>query len=177
MRTNLLLTGPPRVGKTTLVTRALSSLPPGTADGFVTRELRRAGRRVGFAAETLAGQSCVLAHVDVGSRYRVGRYGVDLAAFEATALPAIDPARATAPLIVIDEIGKMECFSAPFRELVLAALASDRAVLATIALRGDRFVEELKKGPNVALLQVTQGNRDQLVDKVVDWARQVVARD
>jgi nucleoside-triphosphatase len=172
MGSNLLLTGPPGVGKTTLVLRVLEGLPPEAACGFVTRELRRGGRRVGFAVETLAGESAVLAHVDTRSQYRVGRYQVDLAAFESTALPAIDPARVTAPLIVIDEIGKMECFSDRFRELVVAALSSDRAVLATIALRGNRFIESLKDRPEVALLHITQQNRDPLVGQTVGWARE-----
>lgn len=176
MTPNLLLTGPPRVGKTTLVLRALAKLPPGAACGFVTRELRQDGRRVGFAVETLAGESSVLAHVDVLSPYRVGRYRVDLAAFEAVALPAMDPARATAPLIVIDEIGKMECFSARFRKLVVLAMGSGRAVLATIALRGDRFVEGLKVRPQVTLLHVTRQNRDELVEQVVGWAQEALAR-
>jgi nucleoside-triphosphatase len=176
MTPNLLLTGPPRVGKTTLVLRVLASLPP-VACGFITRELRRDGERTGFTVETLAGETGVLAHVDVRTRYRVGRYRVDLAAFEALALPAIDPARASAPLIVIDEIGKMECFSARFRELVVAALESDRAVLATIALHGDRFIEGLKARPDVTLLPVTPHNRDGLADQVISWAREVLARD
>jgi nucleoside-triphosphatase len=176
MRPNLLITGPPGMGKTTLLTSALANLPPEAASGFVTRELRQEGRRVGFVVETLAGASGVLAHVDARSLYRVGRYRVDVAAFEALALPAIDPAHVTAPLIVIDEIGKMECFSARFRKLVMAAIASDRAVLATIALRGDRFMEGLKAGPGVTLLHVTQANRDTLIDQVVSWAREVLER-
>jgi nucleoside-triphosphatase len=163
------------VGKTTLVLHALDSLPSETACGFVTRELRRDGQRVGFAVETLAGGSAVLAHVDVRSPHRVGRYRVDLAAFESAALPTIDPARVGAPLIVIDEIGKMECFSDRFRELVVAALNSDRAVLATVALRGDRFIESLKARPDTTLLRVTRQNRDQLVAQVVGWVREVLA--
>jgi len=175
MRPNLLLTGLPRIGKTTLVLRVLDSLPPDAACGFFTRELRRDGRRVGFAIETLAGESAVLAHVDVSSPYRVGHYCVDLSVFESTALPAIDPAQASRPLVVIDEIGKMECFSARFRELVIAVLESDRAVLATIALRGDRFIEGLKARRDVTLLQVTQQNRGQLVSWVVDWVQEMLA--
>lgn len=172
MRPNLLLTGPPGVGKTTLVMRALSNLPPGAAGGFVTRELRQGGRRVGFAAETLAGDSCVLAHVDVRSPYRVGRYRVDLTSFEALILPAIDPTQISARLIVIDEIGKMECFSARFRKLVVAAMKSDRAVLATIALRGNSYVEGLKARSDVTLLHVTRQNRDELVDQVMGWVHE-----
>ena len=125
--------------------------------------------------QTLDGESGVLAHVDVRSPYRVGRYRVDLTAFESMALPAIDPTHVAAPLIVIDEIGKMECFSARFRELVVAAMESDRALLATIALRGDRFVQDLKTRPQVTLQHVTQHNRDQLVDQVVDWVREALA--
>jgi len=176
MKLNVLLTGPPRVGKTTLVLSVLNSLPPGTACGFVTSEIRREGQRVGFVAETLDGESCMLAHVDFRSPHRVGRYGVDLVAFESLALPVMDPARATAPLIVIDEIGKMECFSTRFRHLVAMAIESERAVLATIAQRGDRFIEGLKTRPDVSLLRVTQQNRDELVGQVVDWALEVLAR-
>jgi nucleoside-triphosphatase len=174
MRSNLMLTGPPGVGKTTLLLRVLEGLPREAACGFVTRELRRGGRRVGFSIETLAGESAVLAHVDTRSQHRVGRYQVDLATFESTALQAINPARVNTPLIVIDEIGKMECLSDHFRELVVAALGSDRAVLATIALRGNHFIESLKDHPEVTLLRLTKQNRDQLVGQVVGWAREVL---
>jgi nucleoside-triphosphatase len=170
-----LLTGSPGVGKTTLVLRVLDSVPAQTAFGFVTRELRRDGQRVGFAVETLAGESAVLAHVDLRSPHRVGRYRVDVAAFESIALQAIDPARVIAPLIVIDEIGKMECFSDRFRELVIATLSSDRAVLATIALRGNRFIEDLKDRPDVTLLCITQQNRGQLMGQVLGWVREALA--
>jgi len=171
MANNLLLTGPPRVGKTTLILRALAALPPGSAEGFVTRELRQGGRRVGFVAETLTGETCLLAHVDIRSRHRVGRYGVDLPAFESLALPTIDPTQVRAPLIVVDEIGKMECFSARFRRLVVAALESDRTVLAAIALRGNPFIEGLKGRSDVTLWRVTPQNRDDLVEQVVAWLR------
>jgi nucleoside-triphosphatase len=174
MKRKLLVTGGPGVGKTTLICRALDSLPSQAANGFITRELRQEGRRVGFEVETLAGASSVLAHVNIHSQFRVGRYGVDVAAFESSALPAIDPARASTSLIVIDEIGKMECLSPPFRQVVLSALASDRAVLATIALHGDRFIEGLKTRPDISLLRVTQDNRDELLGQVVKWAQEVL---
>jgi nucleoside-triphosphatase THEP1 len=69
----------------------------------------------------------------------------------------------------------MECLSARFRELVVAVLRSDQAVLATIALRGDRFIESLKARPDVNLVRVTQQNRDQLVGQTVDQVQEVLA--
>ena len=46
---NLLLTGPPRCGKTTLVERVVDALEGRLRlAGFLTREVRRGGERVGF---------------------------------------------------------------------------------------------------------------------------------
>ncbi|GAB4537031.1 MAG: hypothetical protein Kow0063_23230 [Anaerolineae bacterium] len=78
-------------------------------------------------------------------------------------------------LIVIDEAGKMKCFSSRFRELVVAAIESDLAVLATVALSGGRFIEGLKARPDVILLPVTRENRDRLVDQVAGWTEEILA--
>ncbi len=49
----LLLTGPPGVGKTTVLRRAADELSDLEIRGFVTEEIREAGQRVGFRIETL----------------------------------------------------------------------------------------------------------------------------
>ena len=48
-----------------------------------------------------------------------------------------------ADLVFIDEIGKMECLSPAFRRTVLHVLELPNAVIGSIALKGDRFVEEI----------------------------------
>jgi nucleoside-triphosphatase len=75
--------------------------------GFATEEIRDGGRRVGFGIETVGGDRGVLAHMDLPGPPRVGKYGVDLQAFERLALAAISspPRRG---VTVIDELGKME---------------------------------------------------------------------
>lgn len=110
----ILLEGRPGVGKTTVALRLVDELRSRDVEvaGFTTRELREHERRVGFAIEDLAGGRGVLAHVDLPGPPRVGRYGVDLAAFERIALPAL---RRPADFVVIDELGKMELASAAFR--------------------------------------------------------------
>ena len=110
---NLLLTGRPGVGKTTVV-QAVARLFPGEVGGFLTGEIRERGMRKGFSITSVEGANVVMAHVDFRSSVRVGKYGVDVPAFERIALPALRDAVQRKRIIVIDEIGKMELASRKF---------------------------------------------------------------
>lgn len=83
------------MGKTTVVERVVKLLlnadvPVG---GFVTREvLGDDGRRVGFKVRDLAGPEAWLAHQDFDTGIWVGRFGVDIAAFERVGLVALQKA-------------------------------------------------------------------------------------
>src|SRR4030042_1027991 len=110
--TRILLTGPPQCGKTTVVQKVVAFWP-GKATGFYTREVRRGGVRLGFEIVTLAGATALLSHVAFSGSYRVGKYGVNLENFHRVALPALE-AGPGVDLIVVDEVGKMECLSARF---------------------------------------------------------------
>ncbi len=159
----ILLTGRPGVGKTTVIKRTLALLDRPRASGFYTGELRGSRGRLGFEAVTLDGRKQVLAHVDFPSRQRVSKYGVDVAGFEREIVPSIDPAaQLDADLIVVDEIGKMECFSPCFREAVRRALDSPLPLLGTIAKGGGGFFAEVRARPNVELVEVTLPNRERL---------------
>src|SRR5919108_4800470 len=106
----------PAVGKTTVARRLAALLQEAVVPlaGFVTEELRERGRRVGFALETFEGARAVLAHVDLSGPPRVGKYGVDLPAFERLALRALGSPPADG-VALVDELGKMELASEPFR--------------------------------------------------------------
>src|SRR6266404_765058 len=90
---NLLITGPPGIGKTTVLERVIACLPPAAATGFLTRPLRARGVRQGFVIETLDGRSALLASVRFDAGPRVGRYRVRIAALDAVAVPALGPGR------------------------------------------------------------------------------------
>ncbi len=165
MKKNLLVTGLPGTGKTTLIRKILDTLPSRVSvSGFFTAEIRESGERVGFAVSTLDGRSGLLAHVRAGGRARVGRYGVDVAGFEGLVLPLLEPGRAG--LYVVDEVGKMECFSPAFCGRVKGLLDSEAPVLGTVALRGGGFIAEVKARDDVALYEVTVKNRDRLADEI-----------
>jgi nucleoside-triphosphatase len=179
MGENILLTGRPGVGKTTLIRRvieALSDVAPANgqerapgqhiATGFYTQEVRSGKQRQGFRAVRLDGKEAMLADAHSRSPLRVSSYGVELEAFEREVIPAIDPALTDAPLIVMDEIGPMEIYSALFRETVLRALNADRIVLGTIGQRGNGYLTRIKDREDVELVEVTLQNRDSLVGEL-----------
>ncbi|UCE38849.1 MAG: hypothetical protein JSW00_06395, partial [Thermoplasmata archaeon] len=103
-RTNILITGPPRCGKSTLIERVIIRIEK-PATGFFTREVKEKGRRVGFSINTLDGREGILAHQSIKSQFRVGKYGVDLKGIDSLAVPAIIPT-GREQIVVIDEIGK-----------------------------------------------------------------------
>ncbi len=157
----ILITGLPGSGKTTLVCRIAQDLA--NVRGFYTREIRKEGRRVGFSLNLLGGNELILAHVDIRSRYRVGKYGVDLGTFENAACPEVEAALKEGAVLVIDEIGKMELFSARFRGVIQKALDSPLPMLAAILKKPDPFADRVKARRDVELIELTHGNRDELV--------------
>jgi nucleoside-triphosphatase len=167
----ILLTGKPGCGKTTLIRRVLEDFP-GDVGGFYTQEIREAGMRKGFEIITLGGKRGVLAHVDICSSQRIGKYGVDLQALDRLVVPAIQGAVDRQALVVIDEIGPMEIRSTRFRKVINYALRSDIKVLGTIAHRSMPFTDEIKRMPDVSVIEVNQVNRQELPERILKRLRE-----
>ncbi len=174
--TTLLLTGTPGCGKTTVLERVAAQLGDLRLAGFLTRELREHGQRVGFEAIGLGGQRAILAHVRFRSRVSVGRYGVEPDCL----IPLINEEMVRTPGTVdaylIDEIGKMECHCPQFTDAVSRLLEGPVPLVATIALRGGGFITDVKKRPNVQVVEVTQGNRQTLPGQIAARVKQHVAQ-
>lgn len=166
-RRGFLVTGPPGCGKTTVVRKIAQMLGPAAA-GFLTEEVRDArGARTGFCVVTLDGLRGELAGKSVGRGPRVGPYLVNVEEFERVALPALDagPGR----ILIIDEIGKMECLSRAFVRVVGEAFRSPAPIAATVPLRGGgSFIEEIRRRPDVETVLVTRENRDALPARLAD---------
>jgi nucleoside-triphosphatase len=161
---NILVTGSPGCGKSTTIEKTVQRINR-PATGFFTREIRDKRRRVGFSIITLDGRHGILAHIDIRSPYKLGKYGVNLQDIDKIAVPAIVPASENL-VIVVDEIGKMECFSRMFRQTLTKALDSVNPVIGSIALKGDAFISAIKKQPDTRLIKVSERNRDTLPEEI-----------
>jgi nucleoside-triphosphatase len=168
---NILITGFPGVGKTTLIKRLCEEPGPENPVGFYTEEIREGTVRKGFRLISFAGESGVLSHVSIRSSSRVGKYGVDVAGFEKF-LEKIDLLGGSSNQVVIDEIGKMECLSKKFVHILQEILDSDKTVVATIAARGGGVISQVKQRDDITLLEITRKNRDSMIGEIAGLLRQ-----
>ncbi|XP_033835569.1 cancer-related nucleoside-triphosphatase [Periophthalmus magnuspinnatus] len=180
---HVFLTGPPGVGKTTLVQKACESLVSSgaTVEGFYTEEVRAGGRRVGFDVVTLTGKRGHLSRIrdaagpSRGTReYTVGQYVVDLPSFENLVLPLfrnVDSGGVTKKVFIIDEIGKMELFSQSFIRAVRQTLdRSSCTVLGTIPIPKQKplaLVEEVRARSDVKVYTISKENRNSILQDVL----------
>jgi len=141
----------------------------GKAGGFYTEEIRSQGVREGFRLITLDGQEATLAHVDIHSPYRVSKYGVDIDSLDRVGVPALHQAAQQCDVVVIDEIGKMELFSANFREAVSLIIESGKRVLGTIMLNPNPWADRIKQNPQVHLIEVARTNYYRVLEELRHW--------
>jgi nucleoside-triphosphatase len=167
----LLLTGAPGVGKTTLMDRLVAALGKRRIGGFTTTEMREGGQRVGFRIVPHRGGERIMAHVDRRGAPRVGRYGVDVQAIDRAAQEhlAVDP---QIEIYLVDEIGKMECYSGEFVRRIQELFDSQKTIIATIGRQSGGFLAAVRGRPDAELWEVTQSNREALVKRALNWIAQ-----
>ena len=176
MNRHILLTGLPGVGKTTIIKQLAYSLATHQPDGFFTQEIREDGIRKGFELVTLDGCRQVLSHVNIPGPQRVGRYGVDLAGFEKL-LETLDLRHSSSRLVILDEIGKMECLSPRFIQEVEALLDSSKMLIATLALKGGGFPATVRSRPDCQVVTVTLSNRSTLSNTLLPGISSILVSD
>jgi len=167
----IILTGEPGIGKTTLIKKLLQRLGD-RAIGFWTEEVRdpKTKKRTGFKVISTEGNTQLFASKFFTSKHLVGSYGVNTARFESVVLPILEKAKKAKDLyIVMDEIGKMELFSAGFRELLKEILFNPKyKVIATIPIRDVHpLVREIRRLQGAVVVEVDKQNRELLVEEIL----------
>ncbi len=175
MSDNILVTGRPGSGKTTLVVRLVERFAQRgfKTAGFVTEEIREGRDRIGFQVRDLGGDAGILAHVAYKGGQRVGKYGVDVASFERIALRALEGG-AGADVMIIDEIGRMELFSAAFRSTLKDLLDAPVPLLATAHSGNDAFLADILSRDDVSVYALGPANREALLEVIYGSIRRIL---
>ncbi|MGB9823550.1 MAG: nucleoside-triphosphatase [Candidatus Hydrothermia bacterium] len=120
--------GEPGSGKTTICKLTAEKLAKSGLKicGFITQEVRNEkNEREGFEIYSFCGKKTIFSSVNLNTPYRVGRYRVDIRAFEEIAIPNLEDAvLKKCNVLIIDEIGKMEMISEKFRDRIQRIITS-----------------------------------------------------
>lgn len=164
MKYNILITGPPASGKSTLLQSLISGKK---VFGIFTQEIRKGGERWGFKVINIrGGKNEVFASVDT-KPHVFEKFGVEVDKFEKIAIPAIEEGiKNKDSLIVIDEIKFLSLFSEKYKKIMLKALDTKR-VLATIMMKARHdFADKIKSRADVKVHYLTRFNFDRLLKEI-----------
>jgi nucleoside-triphosphatase len=156
----IFLTGRPGCGKSTVVRKVIEKLK-GKIAGIITPEIRKSGVRTGFKIIDLkTGKEEVLASVDIKGP-RVSKYGVNINGIDLI-VDEFMKSLEEAEVVILDELGRMEFFSAKFKAAVQKILASDKPLLATLHRT---LVKDFEKHGKIIF--VDMNNREKLPEKIL----------
>lgn len=173
MTEKILITGPPRRGKSTLISKLIeyyNNEKNYTIHGFLTPEIREKGDRIGFdIVDIYSGKTSQLARVgDFKTKYKLGKYNVFIQEFDKYIEDNLSLEEKTIDLIVIDEIGKMELFSDKFQDFIKNIFSLKISILATIGLKLSHPLKTyLLNLPSVLLLNLNKRNSQLVFEKVI----------
>ena len=173
MNQKILITGPPRCGKSTLITKLIEYYTIKknySVNGFLTPEVKKSGNRIGFDIKDISSkeQEKFARIGPYNTSNKLGKYGIFLEGlekiisnFEPTQFHKID-------LFIVDEIGKMELFSKKFRDFITRIFASNLSIIATIGLTVKHPIKDhILSLPNVKLFNLDRLNFQKTYQKII----------
>ncbi len=159
------VTGRPGIGKTTLCLKVYDALKDlMDVRGFVTKEVRERGVRVGFKlVDLVSGEEVWLARVGLKSPVKVGKYGVAIESIDGFAERI--KSYVDADLVILDEVGPMELKSDRFVRAVEWLMERDN-LLFTIHLKSQHpLLRRIRS--EFEVITLSEDNRDEVAEEIV----------
>jgi nucleoside-triphosphatase len=160
---NIFVTGPPGVGKTTVIKRVMEVLEAEgfRAGGIYCPEVREGGKRFGFeAVDVLSGARGLLSHILQPAGPRIGKYRVNLEDLSRIGVHALETAVENADYVVIDEVGPMELQGPSFQLAIMRALESSKPVIGILHWKlRHPIINRIKARKDVKIHSLTRENR------------------
>ena len=178
MTSKILLTGPPKCGKSTLISKLIEyySIKGYIICGFTTPEIKEKNNRIGFDIfDIFSGKKGKLARIgSYKTRFKLGKYSIFIEEFEEMIKNSLENHISNSvttkrvDLICLDEIGKMELFSEMFQELIKKLFQSNISIIATIGQNIQHPIKDyILNLPGVVLFNLTRQNHQIVYDKIV----------
>lgn len=160
----ILLTGPPGIGKSTVLKKFAGTFNPKDLSGFLAEEvLDEKNKRVGFRTVTYPSlNKRTFAHkVCIESKIKIGSYKVKTSAIDESIAEALTAQKA---VFLVDEIGRMQSHSDFFMNETkrLFKEKPNMFVVGTIVYEDEPFARYFKKMKDVLVITVTEKNRGYL---------------
>ncbi|MHA1336908.1 MAG: NTPase [Promethearchaeota archaeon] len=170
--TKILITGPPRCGKSTLVKELINYFEKKgfKIAGFLTPEIRKNNKRIGFDVEDIKTKKRIILAREMkeNTNYRVGKYAIYIDVFEKYMNELMKAIDLGSDIIIIDEIGKMELLSMNFKDFLLRIFNSENQIIATIG-QNIRLpiIDDLLKSKKVELIRLMRKNKNEIFKYII----------
>ncbi len=163
----ILITAPPKTGKSTVLRKLIEILPPELVSGLITEEMVERGKRVGFKTKVInSNHEFQIARIALLEREKtLGKWKIDIENISKSIDMAIDR---IGPIFILDEIGRMQSYSPFFLDKAyeLMSKCDNAIIIATIVYEDELFSRRFKEITDVKITEVTLENRDVIVSEI-----------
>jgi nucleoside-triphosphatase len=166
--TTIVVIGPPKVGKTTIVMSVANKLKERgiNVGGIVSREVRINNVRTGFEfIDVATNDRDVLASV-TGNGPKVGKYYVNMSGCRFAA-GILTKALINSDIIICDEIGPMELKSKEFIDAAKNLFISDKNVIVVVYQKLEHPLIHEFKEKSSSLISISLENRDKVTETLL----------